>query len=109
MDYATIFDLVKDHKHDIGFKASPCVSLRLKTGERFMLARVLETSDKHVIALAFSEEEQTDETPRLRLLAVDPSQICLIEAFEPEPRSKEATRRFGFAARKDTTRVDGRP
>jgi hypothetical protein len=100
VNYDTILEHMKNNRKEIGSRASPCVRIRLRTGERFTLARILEANDNHFITLAFLDEETLDETPRFRFLAVDPKEICLIEAFEPAPRAPEATKRFGFPVSK---------
>ena len=103
---------LQDHKRDIGWKGGPCVRLSLKTGEKYFVYRTIESSESIYAALAFLPEETIDENPKFHFIAVDPKEIYLIEAFEPEPRRPEALKRLNFTvvgARANTERLERKP
>ena len=66
-------------------------------------------TDSVYAALTFLPEETIDENPRFHFIAVDPKEIYLIEAFEPEPRRPEQLKRLNFTvagARATTERLE---
>jgi hypothetical protein len=87
---------LQDHKREIGWKGGPCLRLHLKSGETFLIYRTVESNENLYAALTFLPEETIDENPRFHFIAVDPKEIYLIEAFEPEPRRPEQLKRLAF-------------
>ncbi|MBI3726133.1 hypothetical protein HY251_19565, partial [bacterium] len=85
---------LQEHRKEIGWKGAPCVRMTLKTGEKFFIFRAIEATDQIFSALTFLPEETIDENPRFHFVAVDPAEIALFEAFEPEPRRPEQLKRI---------------
>lgn len=100
---------LQEHKREIGWKGGPCLRVSLKSGEKYLVFRTVESTDTMFAALTYVNEETIDENPKFRLIAVDPSEIYLIEAFEPEPRRPEQLKRLSFTvqgARANTERLE---
>lgn len=97
---------LQDHRKEIGWKGGPCVRVSLKSGEKFLVVRVVESSERVFSALTYLAEETVDENPRFLYVAIDPAEIYLIEAFEPEPRRPEQLKRFTFVVSRQTERID---
>ena len=96
---------LQEHRREIGWKGGPCVRISLRTGEKYLIFRNL-VSDEHLFAaLAFLPEETIDENPKFHYVALDPKEIIMIEAFEPEPRRPEQLKRLSFtvASARDKT------
>src|SRR5205823_14062460 len=92
--YTTLF-----RSKEIGWKGAPCVRMTLKSGEKFFIFRAIEATEQIFSALTFLPDETIDENPRFHFVAVDPAEIALYEAFEPEPRRPEQLKRLSsFAA-----------
>ena len=87
---------IQDHRKEIGWKGGPCLRLSLKSGEKFLVFRVIESTDTLFAALCYLPEETIDENPRFHYLALDPSDIYMFEIFEPEPRRPEQLKRLSF-------------
>ena len=100
---------VQEHKKEIGWKGGPCLRVSIKTGEKYLIFRTIEANESVFSALAFPPEDTIDENPRFLFIAVDPKEIYMIEAFEPEPRRPEQLKRLAFTvagARLSTERLD---
>ncbi|HZU96343.1 MAG TPA: hypothetical protein VFF73_06620 [Planctomycetota bacterium] len=102
---------LQEHRREIGWKGGPCVRISLKAGEKYLVFRVVESTDTVFAALTFLPEETIDENPRLQLVAIDPKEIYLIEAFEPEPRRPEQLKRMSLSVAKidKTERIEKKP
>jgi len=103
---------LQDHRREIGWKGGPCLRLSLKSGEKFLIFRTVESNDSVYAALTFLPEETIDENPKFHFIAVDPKEIYMIEAFEPEPRRPEQLKRLNFTvqgARASTERIEKKP
>jgi hypothetical protein len=87
---------IQEHKREIGWKGGPCLRISLKGGDKYLIFRIVESTENLFAALAFLPEETTDENPRLHFVAVDPREIYLMDAFEPEPRRPEQHKRLNF-------------
>ncbi len=98
---------LQDHRKDVGWKSGPCLRISLKSGEKFLVFRTIETSETLFGALIYSPEETIDENPRFHYIAVDPKEIYMYEAFEPEPRRPEQLKRLTFSVnRVGTERIE---
>ena len=91
---------LQDHRKEAGWKGGPCLKIRLRTGEKYLIYKVIDWSDVCLTALAFLPEETFDDSvARFTLLAIDPAEIYLYEAYEPEQRGAEQLKRLAFQQR----------
>jgi hypothetical protein len=98
---------LQDHRKDVGWKGGPCLRVSLKSGDKFLVYRALEASEGVFAALCYTPEETIDENPKFHYVAVDPKEISMFEAFEPEPRRPEQLKRLTFSVnRANTDRIE---
>jgi len=103
--WQTVEKQLQDHRRDAGWKGGPCLRIRLKTGESYLIHRVMEWSESCLTALAYLPAETLDESvARFTFLAVDPGEVYLYEAFEPEPRGPDQLKRLTISPRERTER-----